>query len=99
MVGSVLKAERRMGVKPGHFIVHRCTYHLVAGRAFFGSDETIARRTAERTVVGMEADHIEAADQAHMFFIFHLASSAGPPYRPIVINLQRGAVHPLQLKV
>ncbi len=40
-VGSVLKAERRVGIQPGHFLVHRCGHHLVAGRALLGGDETL----------------------------------------------------------
>jgi hypothetical protein len=73
MVGSVLKAERRMGIQPRHFLAHRCGHHFVMGRALLGGDEMLFCRSTERAAVGVKADHVEAADQADVLLAFHLS--------------------------
>ena len=43
--------------------------------SILSGDEMFLRRTAERAVVGMKADHVEAADQADVLLAFYMVGS------------------------
>lgn len=69
--GGVLETERRGGIQPRHFIVDRCACYFEAGGTFLGADEMLIRRTAERALLRIRVDHVEATDQTNMLFLFH----------------------------
>jgi hypothetical protein len=74
-IGGMLKAKGWIRVQSRYLAIHRCACHPEARGALSGSDEMAAPRAAEGTAIGMKADHVEAADKAHMLFDVHENSS------------------------